>query len=242
MEQQRLFLTIGLFFLLYLAYDAWQLEFSPKPVTTVETTNVTTQNQTSDVPVGADTTASVDNSSSVPSSIKPATNLASKAVPQAQRVFVETDVLRLEIDSYGGDVRVVDLIKYPKKSKGDTTAFRLMDDAAKDLFIAQSGFAGKRASNDGTVIAAPNHNSIYKVENTNYKLVEGKDTLEVNLYWNSPDNVLFVKTYQFKRGSYQIGVTYKIVNKSGRDWRGNLYQQLQRKDFEDENQSSFIYT
>ena len=45
-----------------------------------------------------------------------------------------------------------------------------------------------------------------------------------------------------KRGSYQINVSHKIDNNSGRTWRGNLYQQLQRKDYEDENQSSFIYT
>lgn len=243
MEQQRLFLTVGLFFLLYLAYDAWQLEFAPKPVTIVQTTNVSGQNNsTSNIPVGADTSAPVDTSSSIPSSIRPVANSEAKQIQQAQRVVVETDVLRLEIDSHGGDVRVVDLIKYPKTSKDDTVAFRLMDDANKDIFIAQSGFAGKRASNDGTVIAAPNHNSIYKVENTAYKLVDGKDSVEVNLYWNSPDNVLFIKTYQLKRGSYDIKVSHKIVNKSGRTWRGNLYQQLQRKDYKDENQAKFIYT
>jgi len=242
MEQQRLFLTIGLFFLIYLAYDAWQLEFAPKPVTTVQTANNPGKNSTSEIPLGADTPPITDTSSSIPSSIRPIVSPEAKAIQQAQRIIVETDVLRLEIDSRGGDVRIVDLLKYPQSSKDDTKAFRLMSDANEDLFIAQSGFAGKRASNDGTVIAAPNHNSIYKVENTSYKLVEGKDSVEINLFWNSPDNVLFVKTYELKRGSYQINVSHKIVNNSGGVWRGNLYQQLQRKDYEDVNQSSFIYT
>jgi len=242
MEQQRLFLTIGLFFLLYLAYDAWQIEFAPKPVTTIQTTNVTGNKATTDIPLSANSTPSSDTSSSIPSSIRPTAKSEAKEIQQAQRVIVETDVLRLEIDSHGGDVRVVDLIKYPKKSKGDKTPYRLMDDANKDIFIAQSGFAGKRPSNDGTVIAAPNHNSIYKVEKTSYKLVNGKDTVEAKLFWTSPDNVLFIKTYQLKRGSYQINVRYKIVNNSGRTWRGNLYQQLQRKDYKDENKARFIYT
>ncbi len=242
MEQQRLFLTIGLFFLLYLAYDAWQLEFAPKPVTTVQTTNNSTQNPAADIPVGSDRPSTVDTTSAIPTSIRPAENLSAKALPHAQRVIVESDVLRVEIDSYGGDVRVVDLIKYPKTNKDDKKSFRLMDDATKDIFIAQSGFAGKRPANDGTVIAAPNHNTIYKVEKTQYKLVDGKDSVEVNLYWTSPDNVLFIKTYRLKRGHYDITVSHKIINKSGKTWRGNLYQQLQRKDYEDENKSSFIYT
>ncbi|GMR16878.1 MAG: membrane protein insertase YidC [Gammaproteobacteria bacterium] len=249
MEQQRLFLTIGLFFLLYLAYDAWQLEFGPKPapVPYTQTADETTASQSADasgVPMGADNTSS----SAVPQSLAPssipgaATTPAARAIKQAQRIIVETDVFRLEIDSRGGDIRIADLVKYPTTSKKSSKAFRLMNDANKDLFIAQSGFAGKHKANDGTVITAPNHNTIYKVEQTSYKLVDGKDVIKVNLFWNSPDNVLFTKSYELKRGSYQINVSHKIENNSGKTWRGNLYQQLQRKDYEDENKSSFIYT
>ncbi len=243
MEQQRLFLTIGLFFLLYLAYDAWQLEFGPKPAPVPLTqTDQTVSSQSSGVPMGADTTTSAvpqQSASAVPSVV---TAPAAKALKQAQRITVETDVLRLEIDSQGGDVRVVDLLKYPHTSKDDSTPVRLMSDADETLFIAQSGFAGKRDNNDGTVIAAPNHNTIFKVEKTAYKLADDKDVVTVNLYWNSPDNVKFVKSYEFKRNSYEIIVSHKVDNQSGKTWRGNLYQQLQRKDFADENQSSFIYT
>jgi len=247
MEQQRLFLTIGLFFLLYLAYDAWQLEFGPKPAPYTSTqADGKKQTNSADVPVGAEGTAtsSVPSSeSSVPQSVPSvARTPVAKAIKQAQRIFVETDVLKLEIDSRGGDVRIVDLKKYPKTSKDDTQAFRLMSDATTDLFIAQSGFAGKRQLNDGTVVAAPNHTTIYKVEKTEYKLADSQDNLKVKLFWKSPENVLFTKTYEFNRNSYQVNVSHKIENNSGKTWRGNLYQQLQRKDFEDVNQSSFIYT
>ncbi|MCK4865430.1 MAG: membrane protein insertase YidC [Gammaproteobacteria bacterium] len=246
MEQQRLFLTIGLFFLLYLAYDAWQLEFGPKqPIVITQTTNGVGQAQSGNVPLGADNTSSaaipqsISSNTSVPSAISAP---VAKTIQQAERINVETDVLQLEIDSRGGDVRIVDLVQYPETSKDDTKAFRLMSDASKNLFIAQSGFAGKRELNNGTITKAPNHNSIYKVEKTSYKLADGQDVLRVNLFWNSPENVLFIKTYEFKRNSYEISVSHKIENHSNRMWRGNLYQQLQRKDYEDENQSSFIYT
>jgi len=242
MEQQRLFLTIGLFFLLYLAYDAWQLQFNPQPVTYTQQASPTSQpTADSNIPMGADNIAASavpESASTVPSAVTP---VMTKAIQQAKRIFVETDVLRLEIDSKGGDIRVVDLIKYPKTSKDDKEAFRLMSDDNKDLYIAQSGFAGK-SKTEGTVVAAPNHNSIYKVEKTEYKLADGKDALKVDLYWKSPENVLFVKSYELKRGSYQINVSHSIQNNSNKTWRGNLYQQLQRLDYEDENQSSFIYT
>jgi len=243
MEQQRLFLTIGLFFLIYLAYDEWQIQFDPKPAPTpyTQTTKSTGASQLSDVsgvPMGADNTSAVPQSAAIPVA---ANAPAAKAIKQAQRIYVETDVLRVEIDSHGGDVRVVDLVNYPETSKDDKKALRLMSDATKNLFIVQSGFAGKRES-AGTVIAAPNHNTIYKVENTSYKLVDGKNVVKVNLFWRSPDNVLFTKTYELKRGSYQITVSHKIQNNAKKTWRGNLYQQLQRKDYVDENQSSFIYT
>ncbi len=242
MEQQRLFLTIGLFFLLYLAYDAWQLEFAPKPITTIATTTNSVANNISDIPVGADTSTS-EVSSSIPSSIRgTVSSVEEKSIKQAKRIIIETDTLHLEIDSQGGDVRVADLVKYPKVKKSDIEAFRLMSDANKDLFIAQSGFAGKRENKDGSIILAPNHNTIYKVEKTSYKLEDGKDLLKVNLYWTSPENVLFIKSYELTRGSYQIKVSHNIVNKSNKLWRGNLYQQLQRKDYKDENQSAFIYT
>lgn len=238
MEQQRLFLTVGLFFLLYLAYDAWQIEFGPKPEPIVQTQTI--NGTTSDVPVGSSNSSAVPQSpSSIPQVISAPT---AKAIEQAQRIIAETDVLRIEIDSRGGDVRVVDLVKYPETNKDDKKPFRLMSDANKDLFIAQSGFAGKRPTSDGAVIAAPNHNTVYRAEQTSYKLASGQEGLKINLFWNSPDNVLFIKTYELARGSYKINVSHKIQNNSGRAWRGNLYQQLQRLDYEDENQSSFIYT
>ena len=239
MEQQRLFLTIGLFFLLYLAYDAWQQQFAPQPVQTAVTTsiNATATANKADVPMGADSVAG--QSSMVPSV---STTPVAKAIEQAQRVKVQTDVFNIEIDSRGGDLRVVDLAKYPKENKKDTESFRLMSDAPEDLFIAQSGFAGKTPLNDGTVITAPNHTSIYSIENNAYKLADGQNELKVNLFWISPENIRFVKTYEFKRNSYEIKVSHTIENNSGRTWRGNLYQQLQRKDYKDENQSAFIYT
>ena len=244
MEQQRLFLTVGLFFLLYLAYDAWQLEFGPQPTTpTVQVTNGSAQPLSGNIPMGADNTSAVplsSSSASVPSAAS-APPIA-KAIKQAQRINIETNVLKVEIDSRGGDVRIVDLVKYPKTNKDDKEAFRLMSDATADLFIAQSGFAAKTPANDGSVVNAPNHTSIYRVEKTAYKLADGQDVLKVNLVWTSSDNVQFIKTYEFKRDSYVINVSHKIENRSRQTWRGNLYQQLQRKDYKDENQSSFIYT
>ena len=245
MEQQRLFLTIGLFFLLYLAYDAWQLEFAPKPepIAYQQGKDSVGTSESSSVPMGANTNVSsvpqtASNSSSVPTA-EPIVEI--KQLQQAKRIIVDTDVLHVEIDSKGGDIRIVDLVKYPQTSKDDKRSFRLMDDAVDKLYVAQSGFTGKNAT-DKSVVAAPNHNSVYQIEKTSYKLSQGEDVIKVDLKWKSPDNVLFTKTYELERGKYKINVSHKIENNSGKTWRGNLYQQLLRKEYEDENQSALIIT
>ena len=241
MEQQRLVLTIGLFFLLYMAYTTWQQDFGPKPVTQVSSQPPTqaTSGSVSDVPAGSEST--VVPQSSIPSAeSKPV--VTETKLKQAQRIWAETDTFRLEIDSHGGDVRVVDLLKYPKSYKGDPESFRLMTDNVNKLFIAQSGFAAKQKASDGSIIAAPNHKTIYKVDKTSYKLADGQNKLDINLYWTSPQGVRFTKTYELTRGSYQIKVLHKIENTSQKTWRGNLYQQLERKEYTDSKKTSFIHT
>ncbi len=237
MEQQRLFLTIGLVFLLYLAYNAWQEQFSPKAVTPAATITSTTPT-TTEVPSGS-VPAAVNTPSAVPAA---SGATAGKTLRSAQRVVVETNVLRVEFDAFGGDVRVVDLLQYPKTNDKDSEPFRLMDDKTSDLFIAQSGFAAKRVAGNNMIVTAPNHNTVYQIEKSTYRLKNGDEQIEVRLFWTSPENVRFTKVYQFKPNSYDIRVIHRIENMSNRNWHGNLYQQLQRKNYVDENKSSFIYT
>ena len=96
----------------------------------------------------------------------PNANAVASAVPQASgalaapaavvaksvsRILVTTDVLALEVDTQGGDIRSVSLLKHPLPGKKDG-AFNLMQDKVGSYFIAQSGLLGP---------GLPNHTSIW---------------------------------------------------------------------------------
>ena len=239
MEQQRFFLFIALAIISFLLWDAWQQDFGPKPVTTTsapQTINNSGQVSTADIPEGADTPAvSATSSSNIPQATQQQT------LHTQQQVIVETDVLRVVIDTLGGDVRKLDLLNYPVDVKKPEEKFRLLNDSNNNIFIAQSGFARKKARENSATLA-PNHNTIYKAQKTSYQLAGDQQTLEVPLSWVSKEGVEFNKVFIFKRGEYLVDVKHVVNNKSKQPWYGNLYQQLQRKVPEDDGSSAFIYT
>jgi YidC/Oxa1 family membrane protein insertase len=54
------------------------------------------------------------------------------------------------------------------------------------------------------------------------------DTLEVPLLWTGSNGVRVEKIYRFSRGSYRIGVDYRVTNGSASDWRALSYMQIRR--------------
>ena len=238
MEQQRLLLFIALALILFLLWDAWQRDFGPQPVAPVAAPGVPGQPAgAADVPLGPDTPAQAPSMQAVPGTVA-----ESGVLKSGQRIEVTTDLFRTEIDSVGGDLRIVDLLNYPEKAGQPDKPFRLMNDTLPNLFVSQSGFTRKKDRGDGTLIAAPNHTTPYQTKASRYVMGEGDNSLNVDLVWISPEGVEFTKRYVFTRGSHLIEVQHIINNKGGSDWRGNLYQQLQRTQVSEVDQSQFIYT
>jgi YidC/Oxa1 family membrane protein insertase len=156
-----------------------------------------------------------------------------KPVPGEQRIHVKTDVYDAVIDSTGGDLRQVDLRKYPVSVDQPDKPFRLMDDG-KDFHVAQSALLGAEGS------PAPNHKQQFRAAKEQYTMAKGADTLEVRLNWHNASGLSVDKIYTFHRGSYVIDVNFEIKNGSGKPWSGYVYRQLQRT--EPKTSSRFIYT
>ncbi len=235
MEQQRLILFIALSLVLFLIWDAWQREFSPQPVAPLSEISTTASPATpanADVPV-ADVTRPAE------AAYMPVSEPV--LVKQAQRIQVETDLFNIEIDTLGGDLRIVDLKEYPISVSEPDQLFRLMKDEPGNLFIAQSGFT-LRKTGDNELSAAPNHTTIYRAMQSRYQLAADENKLTAVMTWTSPEGVVFIKSYTFTRGSYLIEVAHTIKNPTARDWVGNLYQQLQRTPLPESEQPRFIYT
>lgn len=226
MENQRLLLYFTLFFIAYLLWAEWQMDYGPKPEATVAEVAVTTpaQKEIAEVP---EAVATPDETAIVESRIQQQAT--------SQRINVITDVLDIEIDTKGGDIRKAILRNYSKTAENPEVKLVLMSDTEVNFFIAQSGLVSVNAD------TAPTHNSIYSVEKTSYRLAEGVDEIKVPLQWTGENGVRVNKIYTFRRNGYVIDLQH-VVEAGSENWSGSQYMQLVRTPPEEDNSNAFIRT
>ncbi|MFM8331634.1 MAG: membrane protein insertase YidC [Candidatus Methylumidiphilus sp.] len=206
MDNLRFVLFVLFVWLSFELWQAWQVDYGPKPPTPVAAGQ--TPGAAPTVPGG-------------PSSPASASSVAGELLGEGRRIKIATDVLKVEIDGSGGDIRLADLTTYPEEKDKPEVPVRLLNDQPAALFISQSGFLGADA---------PNHtNSLWQAAATEYKLGQGQDELRVPLTWSNGKGVTVTKTYVFKRGSFVVEMEQQVANQSDTPWQGAQYTQLQRK-------------
>ena len=238
MDFHRLFLVGALVLVLTLLYQKWLMfeaeTADPQRSAQIETARggeavtLETTAKATDVPSAPPVVTEKANVSA------PTPTLANRA-PAAntrQRVEVLTDLLRAELDTYGGDLRVLDLITYPEKLGAPDVPFRLLTDSGPDLYWVQNGLLGSQSD-------LPNHHSEYTATNKRYVLAEGKDRIEVPLHIEK-DGVHYRKIYTFYRDSYYVDVRYEVQNNTNQEWRGYLYAQFVSTETSDDENTSFL--
>ena len=222
MDNARFVLIVFFFFLSIMLYQQWQADYGPKPAASSSQAGVSPA-ANPDVPVSADSAGSPESTSAQTE------NLISR-----QRIQVKTDVVRMEIDTEGGDIRLLELLDYPVAKEAPNSPVQLFTD--KDLvFVAQNGFIGDETT-------APNHHSQWQAQATSFVLAEGQNELRVPLTWTSPQGVTVTKTYILNRGSYDVHLEQQVANNSPNLWTARQYVQLQRKDPGDKNKDQMVRT
>ncbi len=229
MENHRILLYFTLFFIIYLLWAQWQVDYGPKPV----------------APIAQETESRVDGEADVPSVVPEYTAPASDQSPlietqkrvsqTGQRIRVITDVVDLEIDTKGGDIRKATLRNYAVEAKKPDIKLDLLSDKDFNFHIAQSGLVSAQQT------SAPTHNALYSAEQMVYRLGEGENELTVPLHWTGPDGVKVKKVFTFRRGEYAIDVDH-LVRAGQKDWSGNQYMQLVRTRPSEESESMLIRT
>ena len=222
MDFQRVILFSALAFTLVMIWSAWQEDYVRPKTQPAEV--VAAQGDTPELPVQASNTQQ-------PSDVPAVTGLKS-----SKRIAVKTDLLNIEIDTKGGDLRRADLIQYPVSGDQPDLPFRLMDDE-KEIFIAQSGLLSTRDSSS----PAPGTEAVYTTAADSYSLKDGEESLEVRLNWRDASGVSIDKVYTFYRGKYLADVRFEINNASAKPWKGHMYRQLARSKPSDDN-NMFMYT
>ncbi len=189
MDTQRLILLFIFSFSLLMLWEAWERESRPKPAPAPQAQQ------------------------GVPAPTKPAapdqTPAASPAVspgadPNAQGevVRVSTDFIVAEVDSLGGTLRRVELIRH-KDSRDRSKNFVLL--GPEHRYVAQSGITGD---------AGPNHRTPWRILPGERALAPGRETVELRLVAQGREGLQVEKIYTFKRSSYVIDVSLELRNQS----------------------------
>jgi YidC/Oxa1 family membrane protein insertase len=157
------------------------------------------------------------------SSVAAANTVALAVTATAPSVRVMTDVLELQVSLVGGDLTRAGLLAYPQQKGAANVPVQLLNtDSATELFELQGGLAGTNGE------AAPTHLARYTSAVQSLQLMPGQNQLTLPLTWTDGHGLTVTKTLTLQRGSYEIGVSYRIDNASDKPWSFAQYAQILR--------------
>jgi len=212
MDTQRLILFFIFGFSLLMLWDAWEKEHRPKPA----------PQASASAPVATPAVQPPDKSA-VPGAPTPAPAVQARdaAVPavtapagKSETVEVRTDLLIAQIDTVGGTLKRIELLKQ-KEAKDSSKNLVLL--GPEHRYEAQSGLTGERG---------PNHRTLWSMQPGNTTLGAGEQSLEIRLQAQGNDGLAVTKLYRFKRDSYVIDVALEIRNTGAQPTSAFTYFQL----------------
>ncbi|QBE64045.1 membrane protein insertase YidC [Pseudoduganella lutea] len=134
---------------------------------------------------------------------------------QSQIVTITTDVFKVDIDTLGGQIKRLELLKF-KDGFDPTKNQQLFQQVGDRVYLAQTGLVG--AAN------LPNHNTGFTVRPGPRVLDSGN---QVQLVMDAEQGgVRLTKTFTFKRGDYTIDVRHDVTNTGTAPVTPELYLQL----------------
>lgn len=208
MDTQKLILFIVFSFSLLLLWDAWQKEQQPAPPAV-----------TAPVEGGAPAVAVPSPQPSAPLAQPEPQQLPQEGLLQkGERLVVQTDLVYAEIDTIGGDLRRLELIRH-RDTEDKKKRMVLLTDQSPRTYVAQTGLIGA---------GLPNHKTPFAAPPGPYQLAPGAEKLEVRLSWADAGGVRVDKIYTFHRNSYAVDVTYQIHNSGQAALAAHSYYQLLR--------------
>ena len=204
MDTRRLVLFVIFSMSILMLWDAWQRHNVPVE----KVTQISADHTAAVSPTPVATSATVASDAQVDGDYK---------LQSGQRIQVTTDLFKADIETVGGDLRKLELLRH-RASDDEKANFVLLDDAAKPmLYVAQTGLIGADL---------PNHNAVYTSTAGSFQMAEGQDSLEVRLSWTGAQGVTVDKVYTFHRNRYDIDVNYEVKNGSAVAITPTVYYQI----------------
>ena len=207
MDTQRIIALVVFLMSSFLLWEAWQKQKAPPAPAEAPTISSTPTPTPAGKP--ADPTA-------VPTP-KPPAVAQTPILPQGQRVRVQTDNLIAEIDTAGGNLRkLVFTMHFAAEDK--SRPFALLQDQAEPFYVTQSGLLGE---------GLPNHNTVYTVAQTDYRVQPGQDSVSVRLE-SRQGTAKVAKVFTFHRTGYVIDESYEVTNEGSTAFSSFAYFQFLR--------------
>ena len=221
MNNPKNMLLIALIFLGFLLYMEWQQDYAPKSVVSDSIANTVINSDTSGTDSSAIPTQSITNTDDVPTVSSTTQNIQQPENKKTTRatgniITVNTNVLKLKIDTLGGSIVYSELLKFPvtKKSKDNII---LLSQQTEKAYYAQTGLLSAQQRFV--------HTDTYSAEKNQYEIKSGKVEIPLTIEKNG---VKVTKTYSISADDYLIGLTDSIQNNTNVVWQGQQYRQLQR--------------
>ncbi len=205
-------------------YNGGPSMFAPEQNTAVTTTPATP---------GTASEKSVPQASTSPApNAAPSTDVPGGASTSAQgdRITLTTDLLKVDINTAGGEITRVELLKHKDAANPEKNVL-LMETGSGRTYIGQSGLIGGDF---------PNHRTMYSAR-PGARTLDNGDTIELTLDAEQ-NGVKLTKTYTFRRGHYQIDLTHAVQNTTAEAITPSVYVQLVRDGSKLEGDSAFYST
>jgi len=136
---------------------------------------------------------------------------------KSERITVTTDLFRVDVDTLGGTITRLELLKF--KDGVDTSKNQVLfdvDAGTGKTYLAQTGLIG--------AAGLPNHQTGF-VAKPGPRMLGDANQVQLVLEAESA-GVKLTKTYTFKRGDYTIDVRHDVANVGAAPVKPELYLQL----------------
>ncbi|WWP01367.1 MAG: membrane protein insertase YidC [Candidatus Dasytiphilus stammeri] len=143
-------------------------------------------------------------------------------IPNGKLIKVQTDVLSLDINTYGGDVVLAQLLSYNEKL-GSSKPFNVLETKPDFIYQAISGLSGKNGTDNYL-----DHRPLYSTNQENYILSPGQNELIVPLVWKAKNGITYTKTFILHRNQYAVNVNYNINNRTLQSIQVSMFGQLKQ--------------
>jgi YidC/Oxa1 family membrane protein insertase len=226
-------------FSMVLLWDQWQIfnghkaTFFPNPAQVASQPNAQAASGPADVPL-----AVVSNPSNSSNTLSTPANIPVQDAVTTKREIVQitTDVLKVDVDTEGGNVVRVEFLKHADVNRPGQNVV-LLDNSTERIYMAQTGLISSVPG-----LNLPTHKTLMTAR-PGPRTMKGNDKTLSLVMESAPQNgVQLIKTYTFKAGDYAMDVKHDIVNTSNQEVAAQLYYQLVRDGNKPAGESSFYST